>query len=550
MKILQAPRPDDLVAVLNRLLSPQKRLFVALSDFRLFGKFADHSFTKKAELLNLQSETYDMIVADLPLGMRRPSPEIRELPQRIRENWGYIYLCAQMLAERGWLIANIEPGFSSGEWNDLLTLLKNQGVYQTAALEFTGEHYQGTMLPVMIGVFARIKPEKLFVAGIDATTSLDILGENLVSGQFGQTLSDGIGILPDQFRRVSQIKAAREIEALEAQYKRYKRKILVPEIAKSANVFVCKQNGCFETHERAIYIPKVGVARVTSDVSKLESRHHNYYQVVVSDVDVLPEYLAVFFRSHLGALILSSVRDEGAVIPRINKAALEQIVVPVPSKDDQSMIILAYQRLSDLEGAVSLLQNDLSLNPSSAPKVVEQAETMLQQVNRLSASDEILSLIRHGESKVLEFKQTLSGNRNAGAKEKFLEEAVLKTIVAFLNSQGGTLLVGVADDGQVTGLRGELDAHHAGSRDNLLKHFKNLFRSNVGETFYPHINYDIHAVNGELVLRVDCQASDKEAFFRSEDFYVRTNPATDLLKGQKMIEYIRTRFRAQVFGQS
>jgi hypothetical protein len=375
------------------------------------------------------------------------------------------------------------------------------------------------------------------------------LCQNLVSGRFSQTLSEGVGIAAGQFRRVGQIKIDREIEALQAQYKRYKSRKLIPDIAKPSNVFACRQNSCFEHRERAIYIPKVGTARVRADASKLELKEHNYYQVVVSDTDVLPEYLALFFRSHLGELILRGARD-GSVIPQINKAALERIVVPVPSKEDQCMIILAHQRLSELEGAVSHLQNDLSLNPSSASEVVEQAETMLQQVNRLSASDEILSLIRRGESLVLEFKQTLSGNRNAGVKERFLEEAVLKTIVAFLNSKGGTLLIGVADDGQVTGLRGEIDAHHGGSRDNLLKHFKNLLRSNIGETFYPHMNYDIHPVNGELVLRVDCQASDKEAFLRSEDFYVRTNPATDLLKGQKMIEYIRKRFGQQEGSQS
>ncbi len=57
------------------------------------------------------------------------------------------------------------------------------------------------------------------------------------------------------------------------------------------------------------------------------------------------------------------------------------------------------------------------------------------------------------------------------------------------------------------------------------------------------IDYNIIEVNGEQVLRIDCRQSDKECFLDSTEFYVRTHPATDQLKGQKMIEYIRQRFK-------
>ncbi|MGD0136828.1 MAG: ATP-binding protein [Bryobacteraceae bacterium] len=50
----------------------------------------------------------------------------------------------------------------------------------------------------------------------------------------------------------------------------------------------------------------------------------------------------------------------------------------------------------------------------------------------------------------MEFKQSLGADARTGAKvQRHL--TVLKTIAAFLNTDGGTLLIGVSDDGQIRG---------------------------------------------------------------------------------------------------
>ena len=54
---------------------------------------------------------------------------------------------------------------------------------------------------------------------------------------------------------------------------------------------------------------------------------------------------------------------------------------------------------------------------------------------------EVEHLITLGESDTLEFKSTLRTNLKTGEKDKRMEKAVLKTLVAFLNSEGGTLLI-------------------------------------------------------------------------------------------------------------
>ena len=57
-------------------------------------------------------------------------------------------------------------------------------------------------------------------------------------------------------------------------------------------------------------------------------------------------------------------------------------------------------------------------------------------------------LIKRGESKTLEFKSTLRWSLKEDRQDdKGVTHAVLKTIAAFLNTEGGDLLIGVADDG-------------------------------------------------------------------------------------------------------
>jgi hypothetical protein len=68
----------------------------------------------------------------------------------------------------------------------------------------------------------------------------------------------------------------------------------------------------------------------------------------------------------------------------------------------------------------------------------------------------ISELIRLGESAVLEFKSTLQWDVRQAQANHNLRISVLRTVAAFMNSQGGTLVIGVDDDGTVLGLDRDL----------------------------------------------------------------------------------------------
>lgn len=59
-------------------------------------------------------------------------------------------------------------------------------------------------------------------------------------------------------------------------------------------------------------------------------------------------------------------------------------------------------------------------------------------------------IIANGESSEVEFKSTLRVNLHTGSRDPRMELAVLKTIAGFLNSDGGILTIGIADDGPLS----------------------------------------------------------------------------------------------------
>lgn len=159
----------------------------------------------------------------------------------------------------------------------------------------------------------------------------------------------------------------------------------------------------------------------------------------------------------------------------------------------------------------------------------------------MSEEDKIKLLISKNESKNIEFKETFSLDVKKGTKEKYIEKSALKTIGAFLNSEGGDLLVGVNDDGEVLGIDEEVNKFYK-NNDKYLLNFKNHLKSKIGEGFYPLIDYKIVEVDGKHVLRVSSGVANTPCFLEDTEFYVRSGPSTDMLEGKKQHEYIKERF--------
>lgn len=114
-----------------------------------------------------------------------------------------------------------------------------------------------------------------------------------------------------------------------------------------------------------------------------------------------------------------------------------------------------------------------------------------------------------GEGNRVEFKSTVRMNLKSGKNGKEIELAWLKAVVAFLNSQGGTLLIGVNDEGDVLGL--EADGFE--NDDKCLLHLKNCLHQHIGAEFSPFISVRIVAMKSALkLILIEVDPSTSHAF--------------------------------------
>lgn len=142
-------------------------------------------------------------------------------------------------------------------------------------------------------------------------------------------------------------------------------------------------------------------------------------------------------------------------------------------------------------------------------------------------------LIEDGESETLEFKEAAS---------KSVKPAMLKTLSAFMNTSGGTLLVGVNDNSEICGVEFENEKEI----ENFNLSIIGMIKDRIGGFFASLVSYDVDEVDGKVVLRYDCAASNKPAFLKEgpqkETFFIRSGPSNITPVMSDMLAYIRARF--------
>ncbi len=130
-------------------------------------------------------------------------------------------------------------------------------------------------------------------------------------------------------------------------------------------------------------------------------------------------------------------------------------------------------------------------------------------MERHRGAEELLKL---QESKTLEFKSSLRWNLKEDCKDdKHVTQAALKTIAAFLNTEGGDLLIGVDDDRKVLGIEHD----RLENDDKFMRHLVQAVRNGLGDRAGTCIDPKTQIVKGKTVCLVSCQQSSEPTYLRS-----------------------------------
>ena len=200
----------------------------------------------------------------------------------------------------------------------------------------------------------------------------------------------------------------------------------------------------------------------------------------------------------------------------------------IPSEQERRQIQeSAYQ--DDLDAAIGIIE--------AVIKVLQ-----LQGESPISTFDpQTLADMLTGENAVLEYKASMRWDLRTQQVNKALEKSIAKTVAGFLNSEGGTLLIGVADDCTVLGIEYDLKTIGRKDRDGYEQMLHQVLTNALGAEFsqYQHVSFEESEGRTVCIVRVDPSPEPVYLMHKgNKEFYVRVGNTTRSLDVQATHDYI------------
>jgi type I restriction enzyme, R subunit len=166
----------------------------------------------------------------------------------------------------------------------------------------------------------------------------------------------------------------------------------------------------------------------------------------------------------------------------------------------------------DVDEITRAVLEQIRTDPSLAEQVAE----------RLKGKDAFFAvptaeLIAGDETFEVEFKSTARWNLRDGVKDKRMEDAVVKTIAGFLNTDGGTLFIGIDDRREPIGLHHDTPLVKPPNVDGLVNWLTTHLVTALTHAAVMRTRSRIEATGGVEICRVDVARSSRPVTARMSD---------------------------------
>ncbi|MFN8125295.1 MAG: ATP-binding protein [Candidatus Nanopelagicales bacterium] len=156
-------------------------------------------------------------------------------------------------------------------------------------------------------------------------------------------------------------------------------------------------------------------------------------------------------------------------------------------------------------------------------------------------------LIAGGEAADVEFKSTARLNTHTGQRDEKMELVIAKTVAAFANSAGGRLVIGVADDGEILGLDGDLQFMKQRDVDRYELWLRDYLSQTLGGAVTSSLAVTFPRLSGREICLVTVPASPRPVFVvprkgEGPQLWVRVGNSTRQLPLDEALVYASDRF--------
>jgi type III restriction enzyme len=160
----------------------------------------------------------------------------------------------------------------------------------------------------------------------------------------------------------------------------------------------------------------------------------------------------------------------------------------------------------------------------------------------ISREERIEEYIKRGEGARLEFKSALCWDYKLSRQSKEIENATTKTLCAFMNSEGGTLVIGVDDKFQVIGLEKDFSLLSKPNRDGFEQKLTGLVNGSLGKENATYVHLSWQDAGGKTVAVVTVEKSKRPVYLDLQgksEFYIRAGNTSQPLDVREATIYIR-----------
>lgn len=247
---------------------------------------------------------------------------------------------------------------------------------------------------------------------------------------------------------------------------------------------------------------------------------------IIGILVLAPSYDYIYARRQPDADPLSSIEY---VLTQIKYLLMGTI------SDDNSLIIF-YAEIGAMLGILSLVLY----------KFVHKRLSNIERLKKELDKD-LASIIQQGEGSYLEFKSSLRWDMVESRINRSLEAVILKTLAGFLNSHiGGTLLIGVADNGEIIGLEKDYQTLKKPNQDGFEQTLITAIATNLGADICQFVHILFHVIDDKDVCRLIVSPAPRPVFLEQNNtpkFFLRTGGGTRDLNIQEALDYIHGRWK-------
>ena len=483
---------------------------------------------------------------------QRQELEINGSIHKVSPGWVDIFNKVKLLKNNGTLILFMD---STALITKEYQLLSDIGFYVNAIFGLPSVKRFPRFLNKEHSIFIISKENNssLFVADLKEEVSYTPIINNFIEKEKGTSLYTGYTIHKEEFIDFNMVRYQEQFQELKSHYKDYE---IMP-ISELSDDNEQDFNDHSVRSESHVYIlnrksPLTADLPITISEPYVDKEYSQYYFCISLNESVKGEYIAIFLQSQLGkSLYMMRLSLSGHNNYVLSNENLRKLHIFLPSLEIQEKIIRAHNKIVDLQNSINTFGNNLSLNPSRfISESVNKIDDMLDQVGKLNATDKTRQLVERGECVNIEFKQTFgletdSNKPDYNKASPTLQARIFEQMSAFLNTYGGTLLIGVDDDQHVTGMEKELKTLYGKNHDKFKLAFNGLIETYLGKDFtHPdYVTYDFVPIDNHEVFQIKCKQSVVPCRFgKDERLIVQEDPRIRTLKGDDELRYISKHF--------